>query len=94
MRDDARLPEPGSTWVMLANTDAPLPVRVIRCSTDSGKPRVEYEKLLPDGGDASASSVELRVWQDLIANGQARPYSVKPRRQGEAASDPLTDHLR
>lgn len=63
---------------MLAKTDAPLPVRVITCSTESGQPHVEYEKLVPDGGEASASSIELRVWKDLIATGQARRYRVQP----------------
>ena len=78
MSGEERLPEPGSTWVMLANTDAPIPVRVIRCASESGQEYVEFEQLLPDGNDRSTSSIDLSVWQDMIANGQAKYYRALP----------------
>ena len=82
------LPEPGATWILLPNTDAPIPVRVIRCSIESGQvPTVEYAQLLPGAADAT-SRIELRVWQNLITNGLATPYPASAEASTSAEKPP------
>lgn len=70
------LPSPDSPWVLLPDTDAAIPVRVIRCSIESGQAMatVEYEHLLPPGAGGATFRIELPVWQGLVECGLAKPH--------------------
>jgi hypothetical protein len=68
-------PQPGSTWIMFAHTNKPIPVRVIRCSPVGTVMRVEYKHLVPFRGRLPIHSLDLGAWEALVAKGQTRPYT-------------------